>query len=105
MLMIRLQRVGRRNDPSFRMVITDSHNSTKSGKFIEIVGSYDPRHKDKVQLKEERIKYWLSVGAKTSGTVNNLLVDKKIISGDKIHVSPNPKKEEVKPGVATPMAV
>ncbi len=92
MLMIRLQRVGRKNDPSFRVVVTDSRNSTKSGKFIEIVGSHDPR-KHSPQLKADRIKYWISVGAKTSGTVNNLLIDLKIISGTKVHVSPNPKKE------------
>src|SRR3989338_1269865 len=54
MLMIRLQRVGRRNDPSFRVVITDSRNSTKSGKFIEIVGNHDTRHKDKIRLVEDR---------------------------------------------------
>lgn len=91
MLMIRLQRVGRRNDPSFRIVIVDSRRSTKSGNFIEVVGSYDPR-KGEPQIKAERVKYWLSVGAKTSGTVNNLLVNAKIISGAKVHVSPNVKK-------------
>ena len=90
--MIRLQRVGRKNDPSFRVVVTDSRNSTKSGKFIEIVGSYDAR-KHEPQLNGERIKYWISKGAKTSGTVNNLLVRAKIISGAKVHVSPNVKKE------------
>lgn len=86
MLMIRLQRVGRKNDPSFRVVITDSRNSTKSGKFIEIAGSYDAR-KGKPSLKEERIKYWLSVGAKPSATVHNLLADAGIISGPKLDVS------------------
>ena len=84
--MIRLQRVGRKNDPSFRVVITDSRNSTKSGKFIEIAGSYDAR-KGKPSLKEERIKYWLSVGAKPSATVHNLLADAGIISGPKLDVS------------------
>ena len=86
MLMIRLQRVGRKNDPSFRVVITDSRNSTKSGKFVEIAGSYDAR-KGKPRLKEERIKYWLSVGAKPSATVHNLLADAGIISGPKLDVS------------------
>jgi len=86
MLMIRLQRVGRKNDPSFRVVITDSRNSTKSGRFIEIVGSYDAR-KGEPQLKAERIQYWLSVGAKPSATVHNLLADAGIISGPKLDVS------------------
>ena len=83
MLMIRLQRVGRKNDPSFRVVVTDSRNSTKSGKFIEIAGSYDAR-KGKPSLKEERIKYWLSVGAKPSATAHNILVSKGVINAPKI---------------------
>ncbi|OGF51440.1 30S ribosomal protein S16 [Candidatus Giovannonibacteria bacterium RIFCSPLOWO2_02_FULL_43_11b] len=87
MLMIRLQRVGRRNDPSFRVVITDSHNSTKSGKFIEIVGSYDARHKDKIQLNKERILYRISKGAKATDTMHNLLIKHGIIVGKKIDVS------------------
>ncbi|KKS95038.1 MAG: 30S ribosomal protein S16 [Candidatus Giovannonibacteria bacterium GW2011_GWB1_43_13] len=87
MLMIRLQRVGKRNDPSFRVVITDSQNSTKSGKFIEIVGSYDARHKDKIQLDKERILYWISKGAKATDTIHNLLIRNGIIAGKKIDVS------------------
>ena len=51
MLKVRLQRVGRRNDPSFRVVVTDSQNAAKSGKFLEIVGSYDPRKNSK-QINE-----------------------------------------------------
>ncbi|PIP58087.1 MAG: 30S ribosomal protein S16 [Candidatus Vogelbacteria bacterium CG22_combo_CG10-13_8_21_14_all_37_9] len=87
MLMIRLQRVGRKNDPSFRVLVTDSKNSTKSGKFLEVLGVYDPRKQSsKVQLNAERINYWLSMGAKTSDTIHNLLVSKKIISGTKINV-------------------
>ncbi|OGF85630.1 30S ribosomal protein S16 [Candidatus Giovannonibacteria bacterium RIFCSPLOWO2_02_44_8] len=87
MLMIRLQRVGRRNDPSFRVVITDSRNSTKSGKFIEIVGNHDTRHKDKIRLDKERILYWISKGAKATDTIHNLLIRNGIIAGKKIDVS------------------
>lgn len=94
--MIRLQRVGRKNDPSFRVVVTDSRNSTKSGKFIEVVGSYDAR-KGEPQLKAERIQYWLSKGAKTSDTVHNLLVSKSVISSSKIDVSKKTKVEAGKP--------
>ncbi len=94
--MIRLQRVGRKNDPSFRVVVTDSRNSTKSGKFIEVIGSYDAR-KGEPQLKAERIQYWLSKGAKTSDTVHNLLVSKSIISSSKIDVSKKAKAEAGKP--------
>ena len=88
MLIIRLQRVGRKNDPSFRVVVTDSANSSKSGKFLEILGSYNPRKTAaKTILNIERIQYWLSKGAKLSDTMNNLLVSKKIITADKINVA------------------
>ena len=83
--MIRLQRVGRRNDPSYRVVVTDKENSTKSGKFIEIVGSYDTRHKDKILLEKERILYWISKGARPTDTMNNLLITNSVITGKKIN--------------------
>ncbi len=120
MLMIRLQRVGRKNDPSFRVVVTDSKNSTKSGKFLEVVGSYDARlGKNKTILKPERIKHWISVGAQLTDTVKNLLISKKIIEGKKTDYRPKPKpvepvaetpiqeevKEEVKEEVASPESV
>ncbi|MBI5816819.1 MAG: 30S ribosomal protein S16 [Candidatus Yonathbacteria bacterium] len=102
MLMVRLQRVGRKNDPSFRVVLTDSKNSTKSGKFLEVLGSYNARF-GKPEIKADRVKYWVSVGAKVSPTVHNLLINEKVTSGKKINVLPRkspPKKEEV----ATPEA-
>ena len=86
MLKIRLQRVGRKHEPSFRLVLTDSKNSTKSGRFKEVLGSYDPR-KTTEALSAERIKYWRSVGASPTATVNNLLIRKGIIRGRKIDVS------------------
>ena len=97
MLMVRLQRVGRKNDPSFRVVLTDSKNSTKSGKFLEVLGSYNARF-GKPEIKADRVKYWVSVGAKVSPTVHNLLINEKVTSGKKINVLPRkspPKKEEV----------
>ena len=91
MLIIRLQRVGRKNDPSFRIVLTDSRRAPKSGGFLEILGSYDAR-KGEPQFKAGRVKYWLSQGVKTSGTVHNLLVGAKLASGAKVRVSPLAKK-------------
>jgi len=88
MLMIRLQRVGRKKIPIFRIVVTDRRNSTKSGKYLEAVGSYDPRQNGIRQFKADRIKHWLSHGAKLSGTLHNLLVSEKIIEGKKINVLP-----------------
>lgn len=90
MLKIRLQRIGRKNDPSFRAVLTDSKNSTKSGKFLEILGTYNPKAGEKI-LKADRIKYWIGVGAKCSDTMHNFLVHDKIITGKKINVLPKKK--------------
>ena len=87
MLKIRLQRVGRKHDPSFRIVLTDSKNGPKSGKFIEILGNYDAK-KDVKVADGEKIKYWISQGAKVSDTVHNILVDLKIFEGKKINVLP-----------------
>jgi small subunit ribosomal protein S16 len=98
MLKIRLQRIGRKNDPSFRAVLTDSKNSTKSGRFLEILGTYNPKAKDdaaKKSLNGDRIKYWISKGAQTSDTMHNFLVHDKIIEGKKVNVLPK-KKPTVK---------
>jgi small subunit ribosomal protein S16 len=95
MLTIRLQRRGRTNDPSFRVVVVEAARAAKTGNYLEMLGSYDARS-DRTELNTERIKHWLSMGAQTSGTVHNMLVSKKIIDGKKINVLPRkspPKKE------------
>jgi len=99
MLKIRLQRIGRKNDPAFRAVLTDSKNSTKSGKFLEIVGTYNPKAGEKT-FNVDRIKYWMSKGAKLSDTMHNFLVHNKDIEGTKINVlpkkTPTLKRKELK---------
>jgi small subunit ribosomal protein S16 len=92
MLKIRLQRTGRVNNPAFRVVLTDSKNSAQSGKFQEILGSYEPKA-GKVSLKADRIKHWLTLGAQASGTMHNFLVDQKIVSAKKINVMPKRTKQ------------
>ena len=94
MLMIRLQRVGKKHDPSFRVVLTDSKNSTKSGRFLEIIGTYNPKGKeakDQTNFKTDRIVYWISKGAKLSDTMHNFLVRQKVIEGKYINVLPKKK--------------
>lgn len=88
MLMIRLQRVGRKHEPVFRLVLTDSKNGPKSGKFQEILGSFDARRSEKAEFKIDKVKYWMEKGAKLSDTVHNLLVERKVIAGKKINVLP-----------------
>ncbi len=103
MLVIRLFRVGKKNQPSFKIVVTDKRRSSTTGRFVEEVGFWNPLTKEKV-LKAERIKYWLSVGAKPSPTVFNLLVSEKIIEGKKIDVHKKPKKKEDKKEEEIPKA-
>jgi len=86
MLKIRMQRVGRKHEPVFRLVLTDSRSGPKSGKVIEILGSYDSRRGEKAEFKTDRIKYWISIGAQTSNTVHNMLISKEIIKGKKVSV-------------------
>ncbi len=70
---IRLRRTGRKNAPSFRIVVADS-TSPRDGRFIENIGQYFPRQGDKaVQLNTERANHWLDVGALPSDTVRSLL--------------------------------
>ncbi|MDD2753056.1 MAG: 30S ribosomal protein S16 [Candidatus Portnoybacteria bacterium] len=92
MLVIRLTRIGKKNQPSFRVVLTEKTNPV-NGKFIEILGSYSPIEKAK-QLKTERIQYWISKGAQMSDTVHNLFVNEKIITGAKVKAW-HPKKKTV----------
>jgi len=96
MLVIRFFRIGKKNQPSFKIVVTDKRKPARAGRFVEEVGFYNPVTKEKI-LKNERIKYWLSVGAKPSPTVFNLLVSEKIIEGKKIAVHKKPKAKEEKP--------
>lgn len=85
MLAIRLQRVGRKNDPSFRVIVADTKLKPKTGNFLEVIGSYDAR-KGAPVIDAARAKHWMSVGAKPSGTVHNLLHDMKVVSGKKVNV-------------------
>ena len=103
MLKIRLQRVGRKHEPTFRLVLTDSKNSTKSGKYLENLGNYDSRHGEDSSFKADKITYWIGKGAQVSPTVHNILVSKKVIDGKKINVLPlkKPIVKEVQEETAT----
>lgn len=97
MLSIRLSRVGKKKQPSYRLIVTEKRRDPW-GKHLEILGFYNPRFKNGgVELKNERIKYWLERGAQPSPTVHNLLVDAQIIQTEKVKAtSPKKKKTEIK---------
>ncbi len=72
MVKIRLTRRGKNKKPTYRIVVADSR-SPRDGKFIEIIGNYNPVQQPKVlNVKTERARYWLSVGAQPSDTVKYL---------------------------------
>ncbi|MBI2436582.1 MAG: 30S ribosomal protein S16 [Candidatus Magasanikbacteria bacterium] len=83
MLIIRLQRIGKPKHPTYRFVISEKTRDTHA-KSLEILGHYIPTQNPKVlELNKDRIKYWISVGAQTSNTVNNLLIKEGVIEGKK----------------------
>ena len=87
MLMMRLQRVGRKNDPSFRIVVTDKRTGPKSDRHIDRLGSYNPKM-NHVQIDGEKAKEWIAKGVQPSDTVHNILVNQKVIEGKKRNVLP-----------------
>lgn len=96
MLMIRFQRTGRTNAPSFRIVVLEKERAAKSGSIVEQLGTYNPKSKA-LTLDEARVKEWISKGAQPTGSIHNLLVSKGVITGTKVNVLPKktvPKKEE-----------
>lgn len=100
MLKIKLQRVGRKHDPSYRVVVTDRRTGPKSNKHVAIVGNYDNIRKA-VNLKADEIKDWISKGAEPTETVHNILVKEKIIEGKKINVLPKKSPVVVEEKIAT----
>ena len=90
MLKVRLQRTGKRGQAYFRVVILE-HTKKPKGKFLELLGNYDP-HKKEFKVDMERVNYWVSKGAQVSPTVNNLLLNYKYWDKPKVQ-SWKPKKK------------
>lgn len=96
MLVIRLQRIGKKHQASFRIVLQES-SWKPQGKALELLGFYNPHSKEK-QFQAERIKFWIAKGAQSSPTLHNMFVDAAIVAGEKI------KAWKVKKGEAKPEA-
>ncbi|MCX6792438.1 MAG: 30S ribosomal protein S16 [Candidatus Falkowbacteria bacterium] len=92
MLTIRFSRVGKKGFPTYRLIISEKARDPY-GRALEILGSYNP-HSKELQVKADRIKHWISKGAGMSDTVNNLLVSKKIIEGNKARAARTAKKKK-----------
>ena len=90
MVRIRLQRFGRRNRPFYRLAAINQRNQ-RDGKTIEELGWYDPIEKDpskQLELKADRLKYWLSVGAQPTQTVASLLRKAGVIAAAPVKATP-----------------
>jgi len=73
MLAIRMRRAGSKNRPFYRIVVTEA-KSAREGRFVEVLGHYDPRTKpETVRIDRERIAHWIKAGANPSDTVRTLL--------------------------------
>lgn len=102
MLKIRLQRVGRKNDPSFRLVVLEGTEGPKSGKHVDHIGFYNAVTKQKT-LDADKAKHWVAKGAQPSDTVYNMLVTAGVIEGKKRNVLPkkSPIVKEPEPAPET----
>jgi small subunit ribosomal protein S16 len=76
---IRLRRMGAKKKPFYRIVVANQQSS-RDGRFVEIIGTYDPMpNPAKVELKQERARYWLGVGAQPSEGVMRLLKHAQLV--------------------------
>ena len=96
MVVIRLSRVGKKNSPSYRVLVADKQRAVKR-KFIEVIGHYNPTLKPKeLVIDKERALFWMKQGAQPSDTVRNLMADlgilKKSEKTNKKYAKPNKKK-------------
>jgi small subunit ribosomal protein S16 len=80
--MIRFQRIGRKNDAAFRMAVLPKASGPKAGKYVDLVGTYNPKTKA-ITVDAEKIKDWVSKGAQMSPSLHNLLVKNGAIEGTK----------------------
>lgn len=107
MLVIRLQRTGRKNEPTFRVVLADKRKSAK-GKFLEVLGHYLPSRGESVfECDTERVLHWVSLGAQPSNTLARLLKRAGTDGMDKFidgYTKKQPRKEMEKEAVTPPPA-
>jgi len=82
MLVIRLARIGTKNKPTYRIIIAEKGRDNY-GKILENLGTYNTFTKD-LKVEEAKVKAWISKGAQLSATLNNLLISKGILKGDKV---------------------
>src|SRR3989344_3154831 len=103
MLMIRYQRIGRTNDPAFRIVLLEKARAARTGRIVEQLGTYNPKTKA-LRLDEVRVKEWVSKGAQPTDTVRNLLITKGVLEGKKADVFPASGRKKMAEAAAKAVA-
>lgn len=94
MIKLRLRRMGAKKRPFYRIVAAE-HSSPRDGRFIEVVGHYDPlTDPPTIKVEAERAQHWLSVGAKPSPTVEGLLKRAGVIDASKVYNTPKGRPAE-----------
>lgn len=78
MLMIRFTRIGKKKQPSYRIIISEKTRDPW-GRYLELLGNYNPRSKV-ANIKADRVKHWLAKGAQASPSVHNLLIKQGLIA-------------------------
>ena len=105
MLAIKLQRIGRKHQPSYRLVVAE-RRSKRAAPPVEDLGSYQPKTKA-ADFKKDRVAYWLGVGAQPTLTAHNLLVEQGLVSTPKraVKIAKPVAKEEAVAVAEAPVAV
>ena len=98
MVKIRLRRMGAKKQPTYRFVVSDAR-SPRDGRFIEILGHYNPRTEPKtVEIDEAKVKEWLAKGAQPSDPVRRLLAEKGLVERGHVPEATRKKKKEKSEG-------
>jgi len=92
MLRIRLSRFGKKKQPTYRIIVSERARDPW-GKALEYLGHYNP-HTKVIEVKKDRILYWISKGAQPTPTVHNLLIDQNVIEAEKVKASKSKKKKK-----------
>ncbi len=102
---IRLRRIGAKKHPFYRLVVADTR-SPRDGKFIEILGTYDPMTDPvKLNVDQEKIKAWLQKGARPSDTARDFLIDLGLLANESAKKRPTkPPKSAATAAAAEPAA-
>ncbi|MBI4948254.1 30S ribosomal protein S16 [Candidatus Berkelbacteria bacterium] len=92
MLVIRLRRTGKKNKPTYRIIVAE-HTMPVNGKFTDDLGFYNP-HTKQTSISKEKVEKWLGNGAKPSNTVAKILINEKIKHNSIVFVKKNKKSKK-----------